>query len=908
MAAILDCAGEHCPDLLAASFLPKLAERHAAAAGDDGAIFLCNKTLANEIEYVVGCAVRRLGPENVLTVVDHNITGDEGDELDLRRSWLLPVLRDNVGPGSSLAYFRDKLVPLAMKLWEKAEVFAERKDNVKYKTFHILALQLWSTLPGFCRGPVDMAATFNSKKNPLGKAMCELLHQEELRLDVMAALRNLITFCRKDDHADDRTSLAIRFKPFRKNLLALYTDPAVDQGHRLAAYETFKTYVRIANPEDLNETYDEVWKIWIDETNKKSQESMQARGKKKIKKKNEGTIAPEYNLDILRALAPWLKDPDPQTQTPTTKARRQKQDSNKRQDHSKRTEDRVRELCEAMGKKIFSTDHHEQKKAYRVLEDLCSLQADNSSEECRAVVTSVLLSPTGSQLQTLRSAFSRIHPPSQASRLRCLVAVIERLEGDAAADFVRVIIPEAVLCIKAENERARTTAFQLIRTAGDAFVRQKGDDEVSGVRELLDALAAPLKTGGHLDPTLIQCSLLALAKAAFEFRAAVPEAHANELLEHACAFIAASGDRQIVGAALSFVKVFVQVNPVERTGKRSILETIVISLTSMKDDCKRHFRQKTRDIMVRLVRKFGHDIISSLAKNDIVMLKRLKNIRKEQDRKKRKTAEEEDIEDEDEDDHLFVRGKKTTMEEILNDSDDDLMDVDDAESGRRGKRRNSRKPNQTVISETEGIVDFMDSSAAQKVASQRPNFSKKDQIKKTGDEFPVSKDGRIIIKDSDDDDDDFASDDAEEKLDKKKQSLTDRLMKDSSDEEEDGRNNFASLVSSRKRKRQSVNGSQKSEPAMKYRTGGSGIHRALPAPGSEYRSSKARGDVKRKGRPDPFAYVPLQRSALNKRKRKKTETQFKTLVSAAKTGAISGDKKQRKAKRTLSKNMKKLSI
>jgi len=53
--------------------------------------------------------------------------------------------------------------------------------------------------------------------------------------------------------------------------------------------------------------------------------------------------------------------------------------------------------------------------------------------------------------------------------------------------------------------------------------------------------------------------------------------------------------------------------------------------------------------------------------------------------------------------------------------------------------------------------------------------------------------------------------------------------------------------------------------------GGSGIHRSLKTrktdcePGSEYRATKAKGDIKKKGKPDPYAYVPLSRSILNKR-------------------------------------------
>lgn len=36
-------------------------------------------------------------------------------------------------------------------------------------------------------------------------------------------------------------------------------------------------------------------------------------------------------------------------------------------------------------------------------------------------------------------------------------------------------------------------------------------------------------------------------------------------------------------------------------------------------------------------------------------------------------------------------------------------------------------------------------------------------------------------------------------------------------------------------------------------------------PGAEYKAKKAGGDVKKKGKPDPYAYIPLSRASLNKR-------------------------------------------
>lgn len=58
--------------------------------------------------------------------------------------------------------------------------------------------------------------------------------------------------------------------------------------------------------------------------------------------------------------------------------------------------------------------------------------------------------------------------------------------------------------------------------------------------------------------------------------------------------------------------------------------------------------------------------------------------------------------------------------------------------------------------------------------------------------------------------------------------------------------------------------------------GGSGIHRpikraskkcqeSLVTPGTEYQAKKAKGDVKKKGKPDPYAYLPLSRKVLNRR-------------------------------------------
>lgn len=87
------------------------------------------------------------------------------------------------------------------------------------------------------------------------------------------------------------------------------------------------------------------------------------------------------------------------------------------------------------------------------------------------------------------------------------------------------------------------------------------------------------------------------------------------------------------------------------------------------------------------------------------------------------------------------------------------------------------------------------------------------------------------------------------------------------------------------------------EPDLKYKAGGSGIHRALHKDsGAEYKSKKSKGDVKQKGKVDPYAYIPLRKAQLNRRKRAKLQGQFKGMVRGAQKGALSGKKMLKKRK------------
>jgi len=61
--------------------------------------------------------------------------------------------------------------------------------------------------------------------------------------------------------------------------------------------------------------------------------------------------------------------------------------------------------------------------------------------------------------------------------------------------------------------------------------------------------------------------------------------------------------------------------------------------------------------------------------------------------------------------------------------------------------------------------------------------------------------------------------------------------------------------------------------------------------GEEFSAKKGKGDILKVGKVQPYAYLPLNRTLLNKRKQKKASTQFTNIVNAAKKGAQKGSKR-----------------
>nr|XP_032825258.1 RRP12-like protein [Petromyzon marinus] len=530
---------------------------------------------------------------------------------------------------------------------------------------------------------------------------------------------------------------------------------------------------------------------------------------------------------------------------------------------------------------LQSRDVGMQKKAYRVVQEACA----GERPACQNFVLGHLASLQEALLTSLRSTAS----PAKRPRLKCLALVVKQLSADRE-DFLTAIIPEVILCTKEVAVSARTSSLNLLAEIGHAFLRFQPDDKPEALRRYLALVYAGL--AGSV--TMISCTVLALTRILFEFKDHLEGSVLSQLLSNVVLLLS-SHTRDVVKSALGFLKVVIFVTDVRTLAQH--VQLIVEGIVNWRDDSRRHFRAKVKNIFTKLVRKFGYEMIDSMVPE--TYHKVLVNIRKAEERARKNRAlghaggddDDDDQDDGDADDAKSRRSSvRDNVDQLLADSDSEPEGGKGEESAGRGGKK-APKAAKAWLQEGEGDepLDFLDPSVAQRVLATKPEQNQRSHVKH---DFKFSSDGRLIIRDEEEE---------EEKMKKKKRGQV--------DEDEELADMMAEVgmrknSSNRKRKlaaKDDDGDDGADEP--RYKAGGSGIHRAVrgkkeaPGFGAAYKSKRAAGDVKRKGKPDPYAYVPLDKGQLNRRKRAKMQGQFKGLVKATKKGAAKGKRQNTRNKK-----------
>ncbi|KAL0280180.1 UNVERIFIED_CONTAM: hypothetical protein PYX00_001552 [Menopon gallinae] len=636
----------------------------------------------------------------------------------------------------------------------------------------------------------------------------------------MASLRRLIKRSEERPDKSDAQELARFAKNYLPLLFTLYTTKteATDEGgERLAAFDTIKIYLNITSPEICAELFDRALKIMDDTTS--------------------DAFTKESVMDLLKLLIPY------------------------------QNEDRLSAIyskcINAIKKSKVKKD---EKKAYRLLEVLIA----SDTPSCKKFMTE----KTKELLTFILKSLKRNDVKYRGARLRCILHLLKYIPENQY-NALKEIIPEAIICCRDINQRTRMFAFRLLEQMFVLCRKWSDKEEADIIRDYVNMIIGGLAG----TPTLVSATVLALAKLTSTLRAELPPDVVQLLLESVCLLLALP-TREIVGSALTYLKVFI--TAIQKPQLFAYLPAIVKAVISMVDDCRNHFRLKTRDVLDRLLRKFGYDTIKLLIpEDDTIMHKRLKNLRRIH---LKKQAHKSESEDEDSAIGEFaLKAKSKSIDDILASSDEESDDEEE-----KAEKKWNDKGQSYIEEDPDNIVDFLTPTATGKITAAKPVVKKKKER-----DVKMSSDGRLIIMD--------------EKVEKS----------ECASEMDDIESMMSEVVIGKKRKL-----STSSDGASKYQAGGTGIHRPTKAPklenskkakkektkpgkkglptfktGKEYRAKKARGDVKLKGKPDPYAYIPLSRKLLNKRKRQKSSAQFKGVVQAALKGARKGSKaKMRKQK------------
>uniref|UniRef100_A0A182RNB5 Uncharacterized protein n=1 Tax=Anopheles funestus TaxID=62324 RepID=A0A182RNB5_ANOFN len=813
-----------------------------------------------QIEHAVLQAVGSMDTSLVLRCIP--LAGEDG-KIDLDHTWMLPLLREGL-QNSSFELFNNVILKLAYQcymLWQK---FKETDNKHQAHIFELLCCQLWGLFPGFCRKPKDVS-NFRLIAKTLGMVLNE---NPDLRSPILDGLKELITHL---ETPTDRAEIGKYAKNFLPRLFNIYTtkpNGSYENEVRQAAFQTIQAYLSITPEPVLNEMFNVALQ--------------------QLQEKAPGTFIYDTLFDIVEQLALY------QTEEKLSEIYKKyitvilKQD--KKQETVAKTNANIR---------------RQMKKAFKLLHEILA----SENEGCVAFVDAKMGNIEKLLLGTMHLTYDGI----QAPRLACLKQILEKkspviLNGK----LVTRTISEAVATYHMELIKKENIGTELLEKIGELF------DNEEKINEFIELIIA----GFMGDSQLITNTICVLRTVLENFTGSLSIDSLKFMLDQVLTFLLGKS-RTEVDAALHFLFTYTKILPVPLV--TNYLPLIVNSLSLMVKDTKRHCRLLMGYIWKKLCKRFGaQEVIKLVPGNDEETHKRLKKIRKDLARAKRNKQDREGKEDaaEEDDDNEpdFASGLQTkslTIDDILADSDSDSGVEDERKS------RAKKKGVDTYIKESEdNIVDLADLDAIGKITTNAP-MEEKDQSragpskqrKDANRGFKTASDGRLIITDIEDySDSDEDPDEAVGYEDKAKKRIYDEEDSDDSQAENDCEPNAEDDgPSSRKRKaidalsaRSGMTGT-----SSRYVAGGKGIHRPTAASvksgyssktnrtgksnastGAEYRTKKASGDMLRKGKHEPYAYVPLSRNSLNRRKRSKNAGQFKSIVKGARKGAAAGSKKR----------------
>ncbi len=695
-----------------------------------------------EADKVIGHAIRAMGPAAVLKILPHNLIRPSPEKPG--RAWLLPLFRDYT-TNTNLADFKSEFVTLSNAMFQRVLDNGDAEKTTEVKIFETIVQQIWSAFPGFCDLPPDLRTALDGG---FGELLANLLYQQVgLRFDICRALKTLIESnqgiaslngeeddlfvqCRisKADAAANLAYLGTFANQFLAVLFNVYGQTLAQS--RGPILQTINAFLSITPREDVVKSFDEVCKLLASALQVEAASA--APGiKSNAQNANAQAVSASHTLmDLVITMALHLP----------------------RESFSA--------LFEIASLAIMKQDDPQlQKKAYKLIPRLAGSD-----------VGKVALSEHHEELQALiLGSAEKVSAPARRGRLAAIAAMLPLIPNNAL-HFIPSTLSEVVISCKEHNERARTTAFDLLVLMGEKMKAADGalidnskvpnmapdaPSVVANIEEFFTMVSAGLAGS---TPHMISASITAITRILYEFQGILDKQALDDLVQTVDLFLT-SNNREIVRSVLGFVKVCTISLPTEMV--RTRLPSLIPNLMSWSHEHKGRFRAKVKHILDRMGRRFGYEIVIKHCPE--ADRKLIANIRKtkERNKRKKKAMDEEGNMSNDEDgedaSRNIGRGGRfeSEFDEALYSSDSDDSnsdaDTDDDNGGGRNMQRNERKrksgkgSNAYIIEEEGEPLDLLDRKAMASISSTRPIA-----LRKTKTKAKYNADGKLILGGSND--------------------------------------------------------------------------------------------------------------------------------------------------------------
>jgi len=336
-----------------------------------------------------------------------------------------------------------------------------------------------------------------------------------------------------------------------------------------------------------------------------------------------------------------------------------------------------------------------------------------------------------------------------------------------------------------------------------------------------------------------------------------------------------TGSRELIKSCTIFIKICLAVLPV--ASFKLHLSLLLTTLSNMSKENKQHFKLPLRRILEKLIRKYSYNTVLSLVPNEDHKL--LNHIRKMESRKKKKL-------------NSTTETKLQSFDDLINDNgsenEEDSLPEKPNSNPKKSKKNNHK--NDTFLMESDDPIDFFDPKSISHLRATAPTLNRKRSRLEGNDEgeddtqsdFPLTEDGKLVILSSSAEKKEPTLDDMiieqEREFDAKQYKK--RKINDVDMEEDDvdiGNKNMKYEGERNRKDKEKTSTSEKHT-------------------GKEYKASKAKGDVKKSGKLDPYAYLPLDPRFLNRRQKVKAKRQFDNIIHAAKRGSSAVSKTHKVSK------------